>query len=72
MQKKLIDIKNNRVTSFWSDGSITWLPLKTYEFNAYEDYSVLVQSGTAGYNKSRIVNGSYLKALLNKIINNKN
>lgn len=70
MQKKLIDIRNNRVTSFWSDGSITWLPLDTYEFKEEEDYSILVQSDTAGFSKPRMIKGSYLKALLKRILHN--
>lgn len=70
MRQILIDIKNNRTTSFWSDGSITWLPLDTYEYKDDEDYLVLVQSGAAGYNKSRIIKGSFLKALLKRILHN--
>ena len=70
MRQILIDIKSNRITSFWSDESITWLPLDTYEYEDDEDYLVLVQSGAAGYNKPRIIKGSFLKALLKRIFNN--
>lgn len=70
MRQVLIDIKNNRTTSFWSDESITWLPLDTYEYKDDEDYLVLVQSGAAGYNKPRTIKGSFLKALLKRILHN--
>lgn len=67
MRQVLIDIKNNSITSFWSDGSITWLPLNTYKFKEDEDYSVLVQSDTAGFSKPRIIKGSFLAVLLIKL-----
>lgn len=70
MRQVLIDIKNNRTTSFWSDGSITWLPLDTYEYKDNEDYLVLVQGDTAGYSKPRTIKGSFLKALLKRILHN--
>lgn len=70
MIKILIDIENNRVTTFWSDGSITWLPLNTYQFKEDEDYSVLTQSDSAGLNRPRTIKGSFLKALLKRIFNN--
>ena len=71
MRQILIDIENNRITSFWSDESITWLPLDTYEYKDDEDYLVLVQSDAAGYNKPRITKGSFLKALLEKLLDKK-
>lgn len=71
MRNIIINTEQNSITSFWSDRSITWLPLDTYEFKDDEDYLVLVQSGAAGYNKSRTIKGSYLKALLKRILESK-
>lgn len=68
MRNIIINTEQNSITSFWSDGSITWLPLDTYKFKEDEDYSILVQSDAAGYNKPRIIKGSYLIALLKRIL----
>ena len=64
----IIDLKSNSATTFWKDGSITWLPLNTYGFQENEDYSVVEQDGfSSGYSKPRIVKGSFLIALLKKL-----
>lgn len=68
MRQVIINTQQNSVTSIWSDGSITWLPLDTYKFNEYEDYSVTIQNDTAGFSKPRIINGSFLVALLKTIL----
>lgn len=63
----ILNIKQNSVISIWKDGSITWLPLNRYTFKAEQDYSVVEQNGFAGYGEPRVVKGSYLIALLEKI-----
>lgn len=67
MRSIIINTEQNSITSFWSDGSITWLPLNTYKFKEDEDYSVTVQGDTAGFSKPRIIKGSFLIALLTKL-----
>lgn len=73
MRQLLIDIENNRVTSFWSDGCITWLPLDIY-IDKYkkdeddEDCLVLTQRDTSGFDKPRVIKRSYLIALLKNIL----
>lgn len=68
----IINIKQNSITSIWSDRSITWLPLDQYEFKENENYSMTEQDGTAGFSHPRIVKGDFLIALLKKILTNKN
>ena len=63
----IINIKQNSITSIWSDGSITWLPLDQYEFKENQDYSVVEQDGTAGFSHPRTMKGDFLIALLKKI-----
>ena len=63
----IINIKQNLITSLWSDGSITWLPLNQYEFRENQDYSVVEQDGTAGFSHPRIVKGDFLIALLKNL-----
>ena len=63
----IINIKQNSITSIWSDGSITWLPLNQYEFKEDIEYSVVEQDGEAGFSHPRIVKGDFLIALLKKI-----
>lgn len=65
----IINLKQNQITSLWSDGSITWLPLDKYEFKENEDYSLTEQDGfDSGYSKPRIVKGSFLIELLKKFL----
>ena len=63
----IINLKQNQITSLWSDGSITWLPLNQYEFRENQDYSVVEQDGTAGFSHPRIVKGDFLIALLKNL-----
>lgn len=63
----IINIKQNSITSLWSDGSITWLPLDQYEFRENQDYSVVEQDGAYGFSHPRIVKGDFLIVLLKKI-----
>lgn len=67
MRNIIINTEQNSITSFWSDGSITWLPLNTYQFKKDEDYSVTIQSSQAGFSKPRIIKGSFLTGLLIKL-----
>ena len=63
----IINIKQNSITSIWSDNSITWLPLDQYEFKENEDYLMTEQNGEAGFCYPKIVKGDFLIALLKKI-----
>ena len=67
----IINIKQNLITSLWSDGSITWLPLNQYEFKEDEDYSVVEQDRFYyGSSEPKIVKGSFLISLLKKLKKN--
>ena len=63
----IINIKQNSITSLWSDGSITWLPLDQYEFREDIEYTVVEQDGTEGFSHPRTMKGDFLIALLKKI-----
>ena len=63
----IINLKANSITSLWSDGSITWLPLDQYEFKEDIEYTVVEQDGTAGFSHPRIVKGDFLIALLKNL-----
>lgn len=63
----IINLKANSITSLWSDGSITWLPLDQYEFKENQDYSVVEQDREAGFSHPRIVKGDFLIALLKNL-----
>ena len=63
----IINIKQNLITSIWSDGSITWLPLNQYEFKEYTEYTVVEQDGEAGFSHPRTMKGDFLIALLKTI-----
>lgn len=61
----IINLKQNLITTIWSDNSITWMPLNEYEFKENEDYSVVEQDKyNYGSSNPRIVKGSFLIALL--------
>lgn len=66
----IINQKANKITIFTFDNSIIWMPLDKYEFKENEDYSVVEQDGAYGYSKPRVVKGSFLIALLKKILDN--
>ena len=63
----IINIKQNLITSIWSDGSITWLRRNQYEVREDIEYTVGEQEGTQGFRHHRIVKGDFLIALLKKI-----
>ena len=64
----IINKKANKITIFTFDSSITWMPLDKYKFNANEDYTVLEQDDCLiGFNKPRVVKGSFLIALLKNL-----
>ena len=64
----IINLKANSIITLWSDNSITWMPLNEYEFKENEDYSVIEQDGfNYGSSNPRIVNGSFLIALLKNL-----
>ena len=63
----IINIKQNSITSIWSDGSITWLPLDKYEFKENIEYTVVEQDGTYGFSHPRTMKGDFLIALLKTI-----
>ena len=63
----IINIKQNLITSLWSDGSITWLPLDQYEFKEDVEYTVVEQDGTYGFSHPRTMKGDFLIELLRKI-----
>ena len=68
MMNIIINLKQNLITSIWSDGSITWLPLDQYEFKENQDYSVVEQDKcNYGSSNPRIVKGSFLIALLKNL-----
>ena len=64
----IINLKQNLITSIWSDNSITWMPLNEYEFKENEDYSVIEQDKfNYGSSNPRIVKGSFLIAMLKNL-----
>ena len=63
----IINLKANSVISLGLNGSITWLPLDKYIFKEDEDYSMTEQDGLFGFDKPRIVKGSFLIALLKNL-----
>ena len=60
----IINPKQNSIISLGFNGSITWLPLDKYIFKEDEDYSMTEQDGIFGFDKPRIVKGSFLISLL--------
>ena len=63
----IINIKQNNIISLGYNNSITWLPLDKYIFKEDEDYSMTEQDGIFGFDKPRIVKGSFLIALLKNL-----
>lgn len=63
----IINIKQNSIISLGYNNSITWLPLDKYIFKEDEDYSMAEQDGIFGFDKPRIVKGSFLIAMLKNL-----